>query len=234
MAHSSPPTPTPATKPKDRPIVTFILAILLHALLAAIVYITVFDHKKTPDIKVLTPKNEPVLMKPMITEDIQVTSDNIDTSTAEVAVNAIKSATSKALPSRNNPATQNRKPQELTQSMIETSNTSVNDNNPVAAVKAPASSNQQSPSEYRLQKTQEHQALDDEIDKDSEQLSKLINEVKQRNQQQINEQRAAMLVAQPRPAANSVSDPLLTAKPSDLTYDYPITPITPSNSGNNP
>lgn len=76
----------------------------------------------------------------------------------------------------------------------------------------------------------EYQNLADDIDKDSEQLSTLINEIKQRNQQQINTQQAIMLETQPKLDATSKpkskSEVILAEKEpvSGLTYDYLTTP----------
>lgn len=76
----------------------------------------------------------------------------------------------------------------------------------------------------------EYQNLADDIDKDSEQLSTLINEIKQRNQQQIDTQQALMLETQPKLDATSKpkskSEVILAEKEpvSGLTYDYPTTP----------
>ncbi|MBO1530098.1 hypothetical protein J3492_02585 [Psychrobacter sp. F1192] len=76
----------------------------------------------------------------------------------------------------------------------------------------------------------EYQSLADDIDKDSEQLSTLINEIKQRNQQQIDMQQALMLETQPKHEATSKpkskSEVILAEKEpvSGLTYAYPTTP----------
>ncbi len=86
------------------------------------------------------------------------------------------------------------------------------------------SSNQ---AEYKLKQTKETLQLDEEIDKDSEQLSKLIGEVKKRNQTQI--QQHQLPKANQRPVDNAPT----------VQYDYPITPISPlptskNNEGNKP
>lgn len=68
--------------------------------------------------------------------------------------------------------------------------------------------------EYKLKQTQEYQQLDKDIDQDNKQLSKLIDEVKKRNQSQIQQHHL----------------PKAGETPSDNTprvqHDYPITPIT--------
>ncbi len=67
--------------------------------------------------------------------------------------------------------------------------------------------------EYKLKQTQEYQQLDSDIDRDSEQLSKLINEIKQRNQGQIEEHHLPKTTL--KPVNNTATVP----------HDYPITPI---------
>lgn len=67
--------------------------------------------------------------------------------------------------------------------------------------------------EYKLKQTQKYKQLDAEIDKDSEQLSKLINEIKQRNQSQIEEHHLPKTTL--KPVNNTATVP----------HDYPITPI---------
>lgn len=68
--------------------------------------------------------------------------------------------------------------------------------------------------EYKLKQTDEYKRRDADIDKDSEQLSKLINEVKKRNQTQIQQHQT------PKTTPRNDDAPII--KP-----DYPITPITP-------
>lgn len=255
MPHPSAPTPT--SKPKDQPILTIVLALLLHVLLAIVVYFTVFDHKKTSESQALINKDQPITSKPMITEDTQITFDQIvvdqttvdDTEVFTAKVSANTEPTASAAPvSNNNTATQNRKPQEhkpsqkptssQKSSMVENSSASLSDDSDDLSVTTinnrAVNGEQQNMSEYQLQQTQETQQLNADIDKDSEQLSKLINEVKQRNQQQIDAQRAAMLSVQPTSIANSVAETPLTERPSDLTDDYPTTPITPNHTNNKP
>lgn len=242
---------TPTSKSKDQPLLTIILALLLHVLLAIVVYFTVFDHKKTPESQALINKDQPITSKPMIAEDTHITSDQIEGDQATVAqvkvddtaafsaqVSADKEPTASAAPvSNNNTATQNHKPQEHTPPQKPTSSRSSQTPSTIAASSAyvsknsddsdaysmttinnrPINSEQQSTSEYQLQQTQETQQLNADIDKDSEQLSRLINEVKQRNQQQIDARHA-----------NQPIEPPIPASPADdmVTPDYPITPIT--------
>lgn len=242
MPHPSAPTPT--SKPKDQPILTIVLALLLHVLLAIVVYFTVFDHKKTSESQALINKNQPITSKPMIAEDTKITIDQIavdqvtvdDTEVFTAKVSANTEPTASAAPvSNNNTATQNHKPQEHTPpqkppssqepSVIETSrraslskDSEDNDDLSVTTINNRAvNGEQQNLSGYRLQQTKETQQLNADIDKDSEQLSKLINEVKQRNQQQIDAQQA-----------NQPIEPPILASPADemMTPDYPITPIT--------
>lgn len=256
MPHPSAPTPT--SKPKDQPILTIVLALLLHVLLAIVVYFTVFDHKKTSESQALINKNQPITSKPMIAEDTkitidqiavdQVTVDDTEVFTAKVSANTEPTA-SAAHVSNNNTATQNHKPQEHTPpqkptssqepSVIETSrraslskDSDDNDDLSVTTINNRAvNGEQQNLSGYRLQQTQETQQLNADIDKDSEQLSTLINEIKQRNQQQIDTQQALMLETQPKHEATSKpkskSEVILAEKEpvSGLTYDYPTIPI---------
>ena len=67
--------------------------------------------------------------------------------------------------------------------------------------------------EYKLKQTQEYKQLDADIDRDSEQLSKLINEIKQRNQSQIEEHHLPKTTLKP---VNNIAT---------VPHDYPITPI---------
>ncbi|WP_435980562.1 hypothetical protein [Psychrobacter sp. DM4] len=63
--------------------------------------------------------------------------------------------------------------------------------------------------------TQDTQQLDADIEKDNEQLSKLIDEVKKRNQAQIKQHQLPKTTQKPVDSA------------PDVQHDYVITPITP-------
>lgn len=73
--------------------------------------------------------------------------------------------------------------------------------------------NQETDANYKLQPSQAYQQLDADIDKESEQLSKLIDEVKQRNQSQIQQHQTPT-----SETGNLIHTP-------SLKRDYPIIPI---------
>ena len=252
------PSPTPPAKPKDKSMLAIVLAVLLHIVIAIIIYFTVFDDNgsKSADSKsTLEYSESPSVVEtidkpPLSASDETVTADTTDTKAEEEATQS--GALSKQLSS------DNAKTATATNNAVATENT--------AAIKTPSSAqnnapkrndnlraepalsnenqtrlkltidNQDSPPEYTLKKTKEYDALDTEIDKDSEQMAKLIDEVKKRNQQQIEQQRTNTLGSQPIP--NPVPKPAAVpseqrpqtktdATSSPSNGDYPITPIKP-------
>ncbi|WP_348549574.1 hypothetical protein AADH33_03440 [Psychrobacter sp. KFRI-CH2-11] len=222
---------SPIRKPKEKPALTIILALLLHVWLAIIIYFTVFDHKNTPESQDLMTRDKPVISAPSSTENTKATANqvainDIEAISTTVSINTAEPTVPQMLTSNRDVATQNHKSQKQspspkptssqTQSLTE-ENLSPVSHDDSATYDEPITKKPQNLPKHQLQKTKEYQVLEDEMDEDSEQLSTLINEIKQRNQQQIDSQH----VTQP-------IEPSVPANPTDevLIPDYPITPIT--------
>ncbi|PYE36415.1 hypothetical protein [Psychrobacter fozii] len=237
------PSPTPPTKPKDRSMLAIVLAVLLHIVIAIIIYFTVFDDntsKSTDSTSALESSEslsivETIEKPPLSASDETVTADTKENAkTAAVTNNnvATKSTATKNTAAIKKPSsTQNNTPKTNDNLRAEQALSDENQTRLKSTI-----DNQDSTPEYRLKKTKEYESLDTEIDKDSEQMAKLIDEVKKRNQQQIEQQRTNTLGSQPIP--NSVPKPAAvtseqrpqsktdtTSPPSNS--DYPITPIKP-------
>lgn len=212
------PPPTPPIKPKDRTVLAIVLAILLHLLMAIIIYFTVFADKPSnpeaptkPSVDISTvskaPKAEP-------TDNIA--SDDIENTTQPSTMPAPSNSSNKTavinqqIVSNSTMDIQDQPPQIKDNNNAEASVLTSNDN--VPATKKPTPNDQNKQAEYTLKKTEEYQQLDDDIDADSEQLSKLITEVRQRNQAQIQQHQIDK-------QTNTDNTPM-------VEYDYPITPIT--------
>lgn len=243
MAQSLPPT-----KPKGKLTIYIIMSILLHVLGALVLYLTVFNEQSTSKPTSSIDKQKPYA--PIIVNDKQVSPVNQEPLT--ISVNEQRS---KALPPNNTNKksaqvivdTKSIKANKpigsvddskqattlKTQSSIEKPNNSFVEelaSTPTMTtsietdVKLTDNKSSNQP-EYNLKKTQEYEQLDESIDKDSEQLAKLISEVKKRNQSQIQQHQAKKLSNQPKPK--------VTLNESDIVQDYPITPITPFNDPQN-
>lgn len=221
--------PKRSNRPKNKTIMAIILAILLHVLVAIVLYFTMFQNTSTSDTlisdtlpsDILPSIDERPLPASIITEGEQVSShdtkivtanidepitdilaaDSVDKQSAQLTADA-KSGAAKA----NNHSTKEPIP-------LATAN-----NNTATNVK-PSGAEPSDQPEYKLEQTKETQQLDEDIDKDSEQLSKLIDEVKKRNQQQINQHSSNTSSPQPKSAT--------VPNNSTIKQDYPITPITP-------
>ena len=257
------PSSTPPAKPKDRSVLAIVLAVLLHILIAIIIYFTVFDSndsKSTDSTSALEQSESPSVVEtieksPLSASGETVTADTTDTKAEEATTQS--GAISKQA------ASDNAKTATATNNTVATKNTAAIE---TAAIKKPSSTqnnasktndnlraeqalsdenqtrlksaidNQDSTPEYTLKKTKEYDALDTEIDKDSEQMAKLIDEVKKRNQQQIEQQRTNTLGSQPipnpAPKPSTVPSEQRSQTKTDATSspsngDYPITPIKP-------
>lgn len=211
--------PIPPTKPKDRTMLAIVLAILLHLLMATIIYFTVFADKPStsevstkPSVAIPTVSENP---KPapannIISDDIENTEQP---STTPAPSNSANKTTviNKQIVSNNTTIQTQPLPSKESNSS-EASVPTSNDN--VPATKKPTPSDQNDQAEYTLKKTEEYEQLDNDIDADSEQLSKLITEVRQRNQTQIQQHQTN------KPTSAS------TDNSPKIEYDYPITPIT--------
>ncbi|WP_201593466.1 hypothetical protein [Psychrobacter fozii] len=243
------PSPTPPTKPKDRSMLAIVLAVLLHILIAIIIYFTVFDDntsKSTDSTSALESSEslsivETIEKPPLSASDETVTAETKEEATTQSE--AISDNAKTAAVTNNNVATKNtaaiKKPSSTQNNTPKTNDNlraeqALSDENQTRLKST--IDNQDSTPEYTLKKTKEYESLDTEIDKDSEQLAKLIDEVKKRNQQQIEQQRTNTLGSQPIPnsvpkpaAVNSEQRPQsktdTTSPPSN--GDYPITPIKP-------
>lgn len=240
--------PMPSTKPKDKSTVAIIMAVLLHVLVALVLYFTVFNDQSISHSSSSIDKR--TSSEPIITEGEQVSSineevltanvneqkhevlppDNINKQSAQVTAYTKSSLKNKSISSVDDPK---RVPTLGTQSSTEkTNNHSVKElastptmSTNIAMDIKPTDTKPSDQTEYKLQKTQEYEQLDESIDQDSEKLAKLIGEVKKRNQSQIQQHQARKLSDQPKPT--------VTPNDSDITQDYPITPITPFNDPQN-
>lgn len=241
MDQPLPPNP-PIKKPtrtNNQSIIAIILAILLHVLIVAIIYFSIFHNEESPRSEQLSRNDEQPLPAVIITEtkpkspsDITVLTNKAEVSTNDsTPTNQLKTVSQTPIinqksPSKNTAALDNTtiKPANVDE---KTANTDL------------ATNNQPSTPEYTLKKTKEYEQLDEDIDKDSEQLSKLIDEVKKRNQQQIEQQQTTLSDTQstPKPVEKTAPNssvqkpkPQKEEAPLSTNNDYPITPIKSLNN----
>ena len=223
-------------KSKDRSSIAIILAVSIHVLVAVVIYFTVFNDKKSSTEEPLLNNNglisasviEENELTPLDSEkDMATQSSDLQkegTNTADINMTA---NTEKNLADKNVVTTQKTKSivqnegQKDSSASIEQASR-LNANNNLKPNTDLVLDTQQEPPEYTLKQTKEYQQLDADIDKDADQLSKLIGEVKKYNQSQIQQYQT-----------DTPSNKSATATPS-VKYDYPITPITspPSSSAN--
>ena len=246
------PSPTPPAKPRDRSVLAIMLAVLLHISIAIIIYFTIFDDNtsKSADSTSTRENSEsPSIVETIEKPPLSTSDETVTAETKEKEATTQSGAISKQVSS------DNAKTATATNNTVATKNTAAIE---TAAIKKPSSTqnnasktndnlraeqalsddnqtrlksaidNQDSTPEYTLKKTKEYDALDTEIDKDSEQMAKLIDEVKKRNQQQIEQQQTNTLGVKPA-AVNSEqrSQTKTGATSSPSNGDYPITPIKP-------
>lgn len=121
-------------------------------------------------------------------------------------------------------ATPNHLPNNQPDNAFDSPSGSDSDNLPTMMSNPNPTDTRQARIEYNLQQSQEYQELEEEVDDDNEQLAKLINQVKARNQSQIQQHQ------QQQDTANIGS--LNSAEPQ-LVIDYPVTAIQ-SPSDNQP
>lgn len=247
------PSPTPPTQPKDRSMLAIVLAVLLHIVIAIIIYFTIFDDnasKSTDSTSALESSEslsivETIEKPPLSASDETVTADTKEEATTQsgaISKQASSDNAKTAAITNNNVATKNTA---AIKKLSSTQNNTPKTNDDLRAEQALSDENQtrlkstidnqDNTPEYTLKKTKEYESLDTEIDKDSEQMAKLIDEVKKRNQQQIEQQRTNTLGSQsipnsvPKPAA--VTSEQRPQSKTDTTSpsngDYPITPIKP-------
>lgn len=216
--------PTSAKKQKNRSIIAIAMAIMLHILIAIIVYFSVFDKKPSstlgsvsathryPILKAteVEPQVLPALTenkKSQATQSSEPISNHNTTSSYKVATDTQR----KPINTTVETATQAKTLVNNVQNQAREKNSVVSPTNESSTVSMP--NNQNNHADYTLKQTKEYEALDADIEKESEQLSKLIDEVKQRNQSQIQQHQAHKTT----PRNN---DDTSVSKP-----DHPITPI---------
>ena len=186
-------------KPNDRSSTAIMLAVLIHVLVAVVIYFTVFDDKKsstegfilndnslvsTSIIKqnVLTPFDS---KKDIAAQSIDLKTNMTNTADIHMTMDAEKNLADKNVVIAQKPKSiiKNAEQRDDSSSVDQTSNFNVN-NNLRTNTDSILDAKTEQP-EYTLKQTKEYQQLDADIDKDTEQLSKLIGEVKSYNQSQI-------------------------------------------------
>ena len=223
-------------KSKDRSSIAIILAVSIHVLVAVVIYFTVFNDKKSSADESLLNNNGLISTsvieengptpsdskKDMAAQSIDLQKNETNTAGINMTANTENNLANKNALSTQEPTSivQNAAQQDGSASVEQASR--LNANNNLKPNTDLVLDTQQEQPEYTLKKTKEYQQLDADIDKDTERLSKLIGEVKNYNQSQIQQYKA-----------DTHSNKSATATPS-VQYDYPITPITPlpSSSAN--
>ncbi|WP_250162891.1 hypothetical protein [Psychrobacter sp. WY6] len=213
--------PTKPVRPRDKSMLAIVLAVLLHIVVGIVIYFTVFDKERPITVPTVTADNKQSVSAAMVADEKLSAAnpkDLIDQIESSKSVNSHKknsASVSTNNTSANESTTSKQKPEVITNSrdtVAPTVTLSKNDN----IITDVESTTNKTPAqaEYKLKQTQEYQQLDKDIDQDNEQLSKLIDEVKKRNQSQIQQHHL----------------PKASETPSDNTprvqHDYPITPIT--------
>lgn len=208
----------PPNRPKHKIIIAIILAVLLHVLVAIVLYFTVFHDTSTSDTlssDTLPSIDERPLPASIITEGEQVSPHDMKIVTTNINEQKTDASASDSVDKQNAQLTADAK-----SSTAKANNHSVKETAPLATVNntatdiKPSGAKSSDQPEYKLEQTKETQQLDEDIDKDSEQLSKLIDEVKKRNQSQIQQHHLPKVSETPSENAPRVQ------------HDYPITPIT--------
>ncbi|MBF0659817.1 hypothetical protein IPZ60_13800 [Psychrobacter sp. NG25] len=235
MAQPLPPSP-PIKKPtrtNNQSIIAIFLAILLHVLVVAIIYFSVFRNEESPQSEQLSRNDEQPLPAVIITETKPKTPSDVTglTTKAEVPTND-STQTNQLKTVSQTPIINQKSPSKNTAALDSTTAKPSNDDK---AIHTDLSINDNSSlPEYRLKKTKEYEQLDEDIDKDSEQLSKLIDEVKKRNQQQIEQQQTTLSDTQSTLRSVEKTAPISSVPkeeaPLSTNNDYPITPIKSLNN----
>lgn len=223
-------------RPKDQSSLAIILALFIHILVAIIIYFTVFNDKK-PSTEESVVNNNDLISTSAIEDygltpfdskkDMATQSSNLQTNAKNTVDINMTANTENNLANKNALSTQEQKSivqnaaqQDGSASVEQASR--LNANNNLKPNTELVLDTQREQPEYTLKQTKEYQQLDADIDKDTEQLSKLIGEVKNYNQSQIQQSQT-----------DTPSNKNAMVTPS-VKYDYPITPITPlpSSSAN--
>lgn len=231
------PLPTQTRRPKNRSIIAIVLAVLLHVVIALVIYFTVFKDKPSSILG-----SSPIDGASLISTTSVITKDQRASSETAAVKDNIKDTTPQASSLQNNKKTTDannnlvnknaaidQKQSSIIEDTTQGSNIYDSPNQPMkltanddaAGFTDSDINNQQSPPEYRLKQTKQYQQLDAEIDKNNEQLAKLIDEVKKRNQSQIQQHQT------PKPNASDIKN-----TPA-IESDYPITPITSLSEATN-
>lgn len=207
-------------KAKDRKVLAIVLAILLHILIGLTIYFTLFDHKES---EVISLTDEPVAVSKLKKSSPITTSPKenpISLSNHSQENNSLTDTANKTTAdTKNKPPSKNPLPTitPIKSSTIQSTTQKDAQDRKIKALKTNDTGsvidNQETDDNYKLQPNQAYQQLDADIEKESEQLSKLIDEVKQRNQSQIQQHQAHKTT----PRNN---DDTSVSKP-----DHPITPI---------
>lgn len=194
--------PKAPIKLKDRTIIAVTLAVGLHILLAVLVYFFVFNNNTLPDDTGNNKQAAPAFI---------VTKAHTDSATTNVKTEAHDV---KKVESIKDPIATNKpqKPKSVSQDIKQPNHVDTTAAAPSAAVTelsaTPKTPDAQSDSPvYQLKQTQEYEQLDDDIEQDSEQLAELIEEIKDRNQRQIEQRQSELADAQIPPNSVPKADP---------------------------
>ena len=241
--------------PKHRTITAIILALLLHLMVALVLYVTLYERPDT-DTQQATHHTQPapVVAQSHDTSQVNVTQsterhDNkktmitkqktdlpaITTPTQKVAQASKDASIAKdkapkqpanmlASTVNQNPLNSSTNTPDIDTSSNKKANTRASNNNTSQTAKNDTYKNSRSANDnstQQLQTTAEYEHLEDELEENAERLFALINTVKERNQQQINEQRASQSIKSPKPTEQIT------------TPDYPISPITSLDKSKN-
>lgn len=218
----NPPTPPRLVKKtKDRTVMAIVLTVLLHAVFAIIVYFTVFD--KEAALQPLPSTIDPSTTTTLQTQPSLIAQEEAPLSTE---LSSLDKDTDKVRPIKttdisqkeNEPKVANVATREkpiidlpskvVTDSSVVASSTEEKAFNSINNLEI---NNKDKSVQYKLKQTQEYEKLEGEIEKDSEKLSELINEVKKYNQSKIQQHQTPI-----------TSD----EKNSPSAVDYANTPIT--------
>lgn len=201
-------TMTPLKRIKDSSMMATVLAISLSLLIAAIAYFAIFTDKPA----VIPKDSKPINERPISTSTVK---DN-------QLIPPDDSVVAKDSPDISDQSDKPQKPQtvEENSSVKQVADLKVNKTTTRTET---IEKSQQNPPEYTVKQTEKYQQLDANIDEDNEQLAGLIDEVKKRNQSQIQQHQL--------PKADTSINNTTPAPQADS--NYPITPITPSLTDNN-
>ena len=226
-----------ANTAKNGTIIAITLAVLLHILIAIIIYSTIFKHNKLSERETLPLATDDQNFSSLVKHKQQMPNISRENNADKQVIQSVESRDNDALShnkavadSENQPGHKNTtKPiAQDTPPNISSQRKTNKDNDSLLNAQASTpylnthkpenietlTNDQKNQSEYKLKQSKEYERLDAEIDNNNERLSKLITEIKKHNQSQIQQHHL--------PKAGETS--------SDNTpmvqHDYPITPIT--------